>query len=145
MLTPKDVEIISNLINTAIQPLRDDIKELKKEFSELKSSHAKLEDRVVSIEKFIKIESVGIEDELNKAILLHLPQRFPGFNIKPFTLKNIFNPTGNNQITELDGAFLVTHTQQNNSLPSVSYLVIVEAKHHVDYRRINTKLNKFIF
>lgn len=142
MLTTEDIQAISNLINNAIQPLRNDINDLKKEVKELKGAFGKLTDRVVSIEKFIKIESTGIEDELNKAILMHLPHRFPGFQIKPFTLKNIFNPTGNNQITELDGAFLLTYKLPNSKIPTINYLVIVEAKHHVDYTRINSKLEQ---
>jgi regulator of replication initiation timing len=69
MLTPEDIQAISNLINNAIQPLRDDISDLIKdvndlkkdvndlikEVKELKGAFGKLTDRVVSIEKFIKI------------------------------------------------------------------------------------------
>jgi hypothetical protein len=143
MLTPEDIQIISNVITNAIQPLRNDINDLKHEVSELKNTVAKLEDRVVTLERFVKIDSTGIENEINQAVFQHLPQRFPGFDIKPFTLKNIFNPIGNNQITELDGAYILVHKQEHTlSLPARRYLIIVEAKHHVDYTRINRKLEQ---
>jgi hypothetical protein len=63
VLTDEDIQAISNLINNAIAPLREDIVSLKQDFSTMKKEFGKLSDRVTSIEKYIKIDSVGIEDE----------------------------------------------------------------------------------
>jgi len=150
VLEKQDIETISELINNAISPLREDIGSLKQEVGSLKQevgslkiTVAKLNDRVGSIEKFIKIDSEGVEEELNKAILEHLPHRFPGFTIAPFHLKYLHDPFSAKLITELDGGFIVSHTHQSrNALPERKYLVIVEAKHHVDYKRINYKLQQ---
>lgn len=146
VLTDEDIQAISNLINNAITPLRKDIVSLKQDFSTMKKEFGKLSDRVTSIEKYIKIDSVGIEDELNKAIIEHLPQRFPGFTITPFTLKYLHDPTSKKLITELDGAFLIKHVPEASStLPEHRFLVIVEAKHHVDYTRIIQKMQQMYY
>ena len=159
MLTPQDLEAIKQLVSAEIQPLRTDITGLKadvvglkadvgglkKDFVTLTSTVAKLSDQMEDVQKYIKIESTGIEQEINETALPYFSQIFQGFTIKPLDLKNIFNPFKREKITELDGAYIVSskHTKtKSGTIPEIRYLVIIEAKHNVTFTRINAKLEQ---
>ena len=143
MLTQDDLQAIKELIDTAIKPLRDDIKELKKDMVEVKLHIGKLYARTSNALNFQSVESYGIENEITEAVLPHLQQRFAAYDVETFDLKELTFVDSNQVLTELDGAFMLKSKQ----IPGVEhsktkYLVIVEAKHSVTFDNVNYKLEQ---
>lgn len=162
MLTEDDVKIIRKLVQESVEPLRQDIQEIKKDVAELKNDItglkkevaelkndmtglkkevATLKDDVRSIRNFIKIESTGIEHEIGYAAKRLLKARFQGFNIEPLELKRFKHPMKNEELTEFDGVFIATFPG-DGTLPARKHLIIIEAKHYVTFSQINKKFEQ---
>ena len=106
----------------------------------------KLTSEVRAIQNFIKIESTGIENEINKNVKKFISDKFEGSIIKKFILKNVVDFETGEDITELDGVFLISYKnypsykKANDKIEKNSSLAIIEAKHHVNVTQINEKL-----
>jgi len=119
------------------------LENIENEIYSLKNNVAKLNDRVINIEKFVKIDSTGIEEEITKNVKKYLYNTYQGSIIRKCNLKNIIDPITNKQITELDGAFYLTFNNYLNKKikdDRYKFLVLIEAKHHITINQINEKI-----
>ena len=161
MLTKEDLEAIGAIVETAVRPLRDDIRELKDDVKQLKEDVKLLKAdmlvvktdigilyrRTTNIMNFQQIESTGIEEELSAAVLPHIRNKYPTFDIDMFDLKVLYNVDNNQTLTDLDGCFVATPKEMitGEGIPTKEwYFFIVEAKHYVTFDRINEKLEQLL-
>lgn len=136
MLTPEDIQIIKDLLKESFEI---ELKPIKQDILEIKKSVATLTDRVNELDNYKTHESRAIEYEITNRVKSSLNTRFEGFTITKFPLKRLFDPVTDNEITELDGAFLVS-SKPTGTIPVKSYLIIIEAKHFITTDKIETKL-----
>ncbi len=133
------IELFEILFEKKIAPIRADIKELK---------------------GFVSHESSAIEYELQQKLEEYLLDKYPHRELSPFKMKRMYDPKTDEEITELDAAFILkpyttrkdyTRLKEHKlPLPSKekinkdgSIFILAEAKHYIDKEKIMEKLRQF--
>ena len=133
------IELFELLFEKKIAPIRADIKELK---------------------GFVSHESSAIEYELQQKIEEYLTEKYPSRKLEPFGIKRMDDPKTDEEITELDAAFIIKpyNTRKDyarlkeHKLPFPSkekinedglIFVLAEAKHYIEKSKIKEKLFQF--
>lgn len=105
MLTDDDYDRIARLLDEKLdkklQPIYADIKSLKTDIGMLKD--------------YIELDAKGVDAEVSGAVRPRLVILYPGCKISKFPLKNLFKYNSElgvrEQVTDFDGAFLVSNQQ----------------------------------
>jgi hypothetical protein len=149
MLDKNDLNLIQELLEKSLKPIKDDIKELKSEVGSLKSDYkhfkaefSKLKDTVTTLANTLNLETNYIEKELNKVAERYFEERYKGFKYTYLLLKKPKDPFSNKLLTDFDGGYILDQISTKGITSKEKYLFIVEAKHHVSFTNLLNKIQQ---
>lgn len=169
------IELFTTLFNSSIKPFETRIDTriteletridtritgLETRMTGLETRMTKIEKTVLEIKGFQTHEAAAIEFELQSLLDKHLRITNPFYKVTPFSLKRLYDPITDIEITELDAAFLLYPTKitpdhsrllsMGISVPVVEVshpggnkFVLVEAKHYMAREKIIQKMEQF--